>query len=155
MRSAVSALGVGLCVLVVLKTTVLGHCQVPCGIYGDDLRFALMREHVTTIEKSMREVVRLEQASAESANQLVRWVSNKEQHADELSQLVTYYFMAQRVKPLPAGAGREQTEKYTKEIALLHEMLVLSMKAKQTTDLQNCARLREAIDAFEKSYKGE
>ena len=30
---------------------------------------------------------------------MVRWVVNKEVHADELSDIVTYYFMAQRIKP--------------------------------------------------------
>ena len=27
------------------------HCEIPCGIYDDQLRLQLMREHVMTIEK--------------------------------------------------------------------------------------------------------
>ena len=29
----------------------LGYCEIPCGIYGDEERIRLLKEHVTTIEK--------------------------------------------------------------------------------------------------------
>ncbi|MCG8459996.1 MAG: superoxide dismutase, Ni [Holophagales bacterium] len=133
---------------------VLAHCQVPCGIYGDQTRVDLLREHVTAIEKSMTQVVALGKASPVSHNQVVRWVINKEQHADELSEIVTYYFMTQRIVP-PADGDEAAAKKYQHELGLLHRMLVHSMKAKQTTDKAHIEALREAIDAFEASYMGE
>ena len=51
-------------------------------------------------------------------NQLVRWVDNKEIHADELSEIVTYYFMTQRIKPPAADADDAAKAKYQKEIGL-------------------------------------
>ena len=45
------------------------HCQIPCGIYDDKARFATMREHVATIEKSMAQIVEL---GATNTNQSVR-----------------------------------------------------------------------------------
>ena len=33
-------------------TTVFAHCQVPCGIYGDQLRFEQMLEDEHTISKA-------------------------------------------------------------------------------------------------------
>ena len=33
------------------------HCQVPCGIYGDEMRFEMMDEDIDTIEKSMKKSV--------------------------------------------------------------------------------------------------
>ena len=30
------------------------HCEIPCGIYGDSVRIALIYEHITTVEKSMK-----------------------------------------------------------------------------------------------------
>ena len=51
----------------------LAHCQIPCGIYSDGLRFEMLREHLTTIEKSMNEVNTLSLAPSDNMNQLVRW----------------------------------------------------------------------------------
>ncbi len=130
------------------------HCQIPCGIYGDDTRIALMREHITTIEKSMNEVTRIGKENTPDNNQLVRWVMNKEAHAAELAEIVTFYFMAQRVKPVPEDRKTEYA-KYVQQITLLHQTLVLSMVAKQTTDLEICVQLRSLIDQFEKSYTGK
>jgi len=125
------------------------HCQIPCGIYDDAARFTLMKEHVTTIEKSMNEIIRLTEASPKNPNQIVRWVNNKEEHADKLTEIVTYYFLAQRIKPT------EPAEKYEAELKLLHGMMTASMKAKQTTDLQYVEELRKLIDQFEHLYFGE
>jgi len=123
-------------------TTIRAHCQVPCGIYDDHMRIHLMEEHVTTIEKSMKQI-----EAETNQNQTVRWVMNKEKHADELSEIVTYYFMAQRIKPGCEG--------YAVKLSQLHEMLVYSMKAKQTTDLANVEKLKKLIRDFEHSYLGK
>ena len=110
-----------------------------------------MREHVVTIEKSMKEINRLEKAKERNDNQLVRWVKNKEVHAKELADIVTYYFMAQRVKPAPEEK-KDEYAKYVKQVELLHHILVQSMKAKQTTDAASCTKLRKLIAEFETSY---
>ena len=39
-----------------LPVLVGAHCEIPCGIYGDEGRFALLLENATTIEKSMNEI---------------------------------------------------------------------------------------------------
>ena len=38
------------------STKSFAHCQIPCGIYDDKMRFTMMAEHVTTIEKSMNQM---------------------------------------------------------------------------------------------------
>jgi nickel superoxide dismutase len=131
-----------------------GHCQIPCGIYGDETRFTLMREDVTTIEKSMKQIVELSGADKPDMNQIVRWTVNKDEHAAKLTEIVTYYFMAQRIKPVGDDdkAGRA---KYLTQIELLHRMVVTAMKCKQTTDLEHVKELRALIDAFEHSYLGD
>jgi nickel superoxide dismutase len=130
------------------------HCQIPCGIYDDPVRFAQLEEHVTTIEKSMNEIQALAQEGEPNWNQLVRWVTNKESHADQLTEIVTFYFLAQRIKPADPG-DRQAVAKYVRELRLLHEMVVHAMKAKQTTDLEHCAKLRDLISKFRASYLGE
>ena len=130
---------------------VYSHCQIPCGIYGDPARFDMIAENITTIEKSMKQISLLSQEDKPNMNQIVRWVANKEKHTDELSHIVTYYFMAQRVKPIdPSKSG--DYEKYIKKLTLLHKMLVYSMKAKQTTDLTNVGKLRSLLTKFRTEY---
>ena len=127
------------------------HCQIPCGIYDDNLRFTLMAEHITTIEKSMKEVIRLSAVKTTDYNQVVRWVQNKDKHADNLSEIVTYYFMAQRVMPAD-NKDAKNYEKYVQKINLLHQLLYHAMKAKQTTDLEEINKLRELLKQFQASY---
>ena len=142
-----------LTVAVVIGSLAYSHCQIPCGIYDDDARFDAIGENITTIEKSMKEIVTLSAEPKPNMNQIVRWVSNKEHHADELSETVTYYFMAQRIK-LPAEGDMKAQNDYFKKLTLLHQMLVYSMKARQTTDLKNVDKLRHLLEDFHKAYAG-
>ena len=130
------------------------HCQIPCGIYDDPTRFTLMEEHVTTIEKSMKQIIEISMSDKPNWNQATRWVNNKEHHADELTQIVTFYFMAQRIKPVDPDKG-DAHAKYLREVTLLHEMVFYSMKAKQTTDLEYVTRLQSLIKKFKASYMGK
>ena len=138
---------------IVFGSLAYSHCQVPCGIYGDDTRFTVIAEHITTIEKSMKQIEEIMAQEPPNANQVVRWVNNKEKHADEISHIVTYYFMAQRVKIPPAGDAKANGA-YVKKLTLLHQILVYSMKAKQTTDLSNVDKLRHLLEDFHKAYSG-
>ncbi len=130
------------------------HCEIPCGIYDDDTRITLLNEHITTIEKSMNEIVKLSAESPQNQNQLVRWVMNKEDHANQFQEIVTQYFMTQRVKPLTPDSDAATTEKYVRQLTLLHEMLVYAMKSKQTTDTANTTKLRELVHDFSHVYGG-
>jgi nickel superoxide dismutase len=130
------------------------HCQMPCGIYDDEARFGSIAENITTIEKAMKEIERLSAEAKPNMNQIVRWVNTKEHHADELSETVTYYFMAQRVT-LPAEGDTKAYNNYVKKLTLLHPMLVYAMKAKQTTDMANVQQLKSLLDEFHKVYSGK
>ena len=132
---------------------VYSHCQIPCGIYDDQARLKAISEHITTIEKSMKQINELSQAETVNINQVVRWVNNKEKHADELAEIVTYYFMAQRVKPTVADSGQgEKYMNYLQQLSLLHEMLVTSMKCKQATDLVHVENLKNLLFKFTQVY---
>jgi nickel superoxide dismutase len=150
MRKETAMLGI-LVLVMVFASMVYSHCQIPCGIYGDPARFDVLAEHITTIEKSMKRITELSKQDRPNMNQIVRWVQNKEKHADELSHIVTYYFMAQRIKPVVKAEGKAY-EEYVKKLALLHEMLVYVMKAKQTTDLSNVEKLKSLLAEFRTVY---
>jgi len=151
-NAAVAIIAIALASLTASRA--LSHCQIPCGIYDDPMRFSLMAEHITTIEKAMKTIIELSGEEKPNYNQLVRWVQNKDHHADELSEIVTYYFMAQRIQP-PQQEDAAAREKYLAQIATLHQMVVYSMKAKQTTDLENVEKLRSLMEAFRASYLAE
>ena len=141
-------------IVVAASSAALAHCQIPCGIYDDPARFTQLEEHIATIEKSMKQVQALSQQEKPNWNQIVRWVTNKEAHADQLTEIVTFYFMAQRVKPADPS-DKAALAKYRREIRLLHQMVVHAMKAKQTADLEHCATLRTLLSKFKASYLGQ
>jgi nickel superoxide dismutase len=81
------------------------HCQVPCGIYDDAVRIIQIREHVTTIEKAMKQIEQLasDKSSAQNMNQLIRWINTKEEHATFIQSTMANYYLAQRIKPKKKG----------------------------------------------------
>jgi nickel superoxide dismutase len=146
---------IGLTILAgLLASIAYSHCQIPCGIYDDQARFDMIAEHITTIEKSMNEIRKLSEQDKPNMNQIVRWVQNKEEHADELGHIVTYYFMTQRVKPTQKTEGQKYDE-YVKKLILLHKILISSMEAKQTTDLANVEKLKGLSEEFHSVYFGK
>ena len=131
------------------------HCQIPCGIYDDELRVQLIEEHITTVEKSMNQIIALGAGEAVDYNQLVRWVDNKETHAQEIQDIVTAYFMAQRIKPPKDHGDESVVNEYLHKLALLHAIQIHAMKAKQSTDLEEIATLRGLVAKFRTAYFGE
>jgi len=130
-----------------LPTIISAHCEIPCGIYADKMRIDMIKEHITTIEKSMKQINELKKDNPLNYNQLVRWINNKDDHANKLQDIVTQYFMTQRIK-LVDESDKESLDKYQKEISLLHSMLIYAMKTKQTTELMHCEKLLEIVNEF-------
>ena len=127
------------------------HCEVPCGIYGDDNRLADLREDMATIEKAMGQIEALAKQTPVNYNQIVRWVNTKEAHATKIQQVVMQYFLTQRIKPVDDKAGPAR-QTYLHQIELLHRLLVNAMKAKQGLDKEAVHQMRHTLDAFAKSY---
>ena len=151
MRSWMTVL-VFLGIALVAGQQVLAHCQIPCGIYDDIARVRMMEEHVTTIERSLKGLNdHLGKTGAADVNQRVRWVMNKEVHADLISEIVTEYFLQQRIKA-PKSGDSAARKAYQERLETLHGILVSSMQAKQTVDATHVAKLRELIDQFKKQY---
>ncbi len=122
-----------------------------CGIYGDSLRIELIREHVMTIEKSMKMIDELSKEKKPNYNQLVRWVTNKEEHAENIQIIVSQYFMHQRIKPVILSDEAAHA-KYTTELELLHRISVNAMKCKQGTDPLYPSKILINLELFEDLY---
>ena len=102
----------GILLSLIVSASAWAHCEVPCGIYDDEARFTELEEHITTIEKAMAQVTELSAAAEENYNQIVRWVTNKEKHAEKFQHIVTQYFLTRCLRSLcgaddqlPADAG--------------------------------------------------
>ena len=132
------------------------HCEVPCGIYGDSLRVSLIKEHVMTIEKAMNQINKEADAAKPNYNQLIRWVNNKEKHAEEIQHIVAQYFLHQRVKLPKEGLSNKEAmqanKKYHGLLSALHAIQVYAMKCKQSTDLNQVGKINTAVEDFEDLY---
>jgi len=127
------------------------HCEIPCGIYDDEMRLEMIREHITTIERSMQMIRELSAEADKNYNQIIRWVTNKEEHANQLQEIVAQYFLTQRVK-IADTKNKGAYQIYTRKVVLLHQMLVYAMKVKQSVDLSSTEHLRALLEEFERLY---
>lgn len=132
----------------IFTSSVFAHCEVPCGVYGDQRRFETMLEDTQTIAKGIAQIGELaSKPDALSKNQLTRWVNTKEEHASNIQKIIAQYFMTQRIK---AGS-----DKYIEKLTSAHGVMVAAMKCKQTVDPASAMALKKSIFAFYEAYEGK
>ena len=134
-----------------VSKTSFAHCEVPCGIYDDSVRIKLIYEHITTIEKAIMNINALSKEAKPNYNQLVRWINNKEEHATKLQEIVSQYFLHQRIKPVDNNDAHSYGH-YIQKLDLLHHLSVMAMQAKQATDELLPNQMRATVRSFEKAY---
>ena len=123
------------------------HCQIPCGIFSDEIKFSELEEHVATIEKSaglIRNLSEKENLTANDYQQLIRWTTNKETHAQKIIDETANYFLAQRIK--------SDADHYSEKIKLLHHIIIDAMKTKQSVESEMTDKLSEKIALFKELY---
>lgn len=130
--------------LLAINAQVWAHCQVPCGVFTDEMRFSILEEDFQTIEKAMVQIKALSGAEQPDLAKITRWTITKEDHANKVQKIVTEYFMAQRIKL--------DTKDYEAKIRTLHAMLISAMKAKQTLDTARVDDLRKLTKEFHGLY---
>lgn len=127
------------------SSLVTAHCQIPCGIYDDHARVQSMLEDAATTQKASKMIEELAgKKDPQSQNQLVRWVMNKEQHAQNVIATISDYFLTQRVKA--------DQKDYAERLAKHHAIIVAAMKVKQNADISYSLELSKAISAIEAYY---
>ena len=89
-------------------------------------------------------------SDAQSLNQISRWVTTKESHAQNAQETILNYFLAQRVKA--KEKGNKDRQKYVDQTLTLHQLIVKMMKCKQTVDQRNCSDAYELLDKFTNLY---
>jgi nickel superoxide dismutase len=136
----------GIIVTLLSTNWLSAHCQVPCGVYGDSARFTQMLEDQTTIAKAIAQINDLAgKKDGKSANQLARWVSTKEDHANKIQKIIAEYFLTQRIK--------SSSDNYSDFLKGAHSVMVAAMKCKQGTDPISADALKSAIENFQAVYE--
>lgn len=136
---------VSLFAAVIQVSNLSAHCQIPCGIYDDHARIEAMLEDVQTVKKAVKQIQELASKSdAQSENQRVRWIMNKEKHAQYIIAIISDYFLTQRIKP--------SQKDYTERLIKHHAVILAAMKVKQNVDIKYINELETAVKALEKYY---
>ena len=127
------------------------HCQVPCGIYDDRARIVRLLEDTTTISKAIHQIRELSgRHDTPSLNQITRWIQTKENHASHIIEVVSQYFLTQKVKPV--SPGEANYDAYLKKLADHHAVMVSAMKTKQQSDPATAKALQRAIEHLATHY---
>jgi len=118
------------------------HCQVPCGIFDDDVPVNSVKKDATPVHKAMVQINELSTAgTALALNQATRWVVTKEDAAKNIISTVSEYMLCQRVKK----ELFEKDEEYLQALAAHHACLTAAVKTKQVVDATACDALDHAI----------
>ena len=131
------------------------HCQIPCGIYDDVFQIVSIQEDISTIQKSINKIQELGDSgkSIQNQNQLVRWINNKETYAQKIQDVISEYFLAQRIKP--TFKKNEDYDNYVMLTTSCQKIIYYSMKCKQNVDTQYVKKLSEELASFVAVYLDE
>lgn len=116
------------------------HCQMPCGIYHDDMVFDQVDQYIETMVKSIAKLKDNKASNPQEKNEFVRWVVTKDHQSDDVSQLILTYFLQQKIKP-----GEPDT---AKKIESAHKLLFYAVAIKQTVDFKAVSDFAEEWETF-------
>ena len=144
--------------LTLFSLQAFAHCQVPCGIFDDGLRFSIMNEHAETVLKAMNQIKELSAAEKPDLNQIIRWTNTKDAHANDIIDICSNYFLCQRIKPATGNQNEATVKAYLAKLEKIHQLMISAMKCKHHTDTAEVERLKTLIHEFlhlydEKAHK--
>lgn len=111
---------------------------MPCGIYRDDMVFDMIDQYVETMHKAMHELDHINTKTVEGKNQFIRWILTKEKESDSAANLITTYFLQQKISP--AGIDTER------QVLAAHKLLFQLVAIKQSTKI-------DIVDEFSKQWE--
>jgi nickel superoxide dismutase len=116
------------------------HCDVPCGIYDP----IVAQINALTVVRMMDLLADLEKGNSEQTsafrNAMVRYTIVKEEHAEKCKREIRVIW-GDYIKP-------QHIEKYPQLHSVVHRIMQLGSKSRQTTDRQAGLDLVEAVNEF-------
>jgi ubiquitin-small subunit ribosomal protein S27Ae len=129
-----------------------GHCQVPCGIFDDPAIVNDLKQAAATIRKAILQMNELHSTATTTdllaMNQMIRWITVKEEHASKIITTVSEYCLCQRVKKEIFSEPKD----YSDALMAHHSVMQAAMKCKQNVTVDICDALDHAIDDMSKMY---
>ena len=116
------------------------HCDVPCGIYDPitaqiaALTVVRMIDLMTDLEKNFP------QAGAARSNAKSRYITVKEEHAEKVKHEIRVIWGDYMKAP--------QLEKHPETHGVVHKIMQLGSKTRQTVDRETALQLVEAVNEF-------
>lgn len=129
------------------QSALSAHCQMPCGIYHDDMVYDMIDQYVETMHKAITELNTIKLDTAFDKNQYIRWIIQKDKQSDDAASLITTYFLQQKIKP-----GDEDTPK---KLASAHKLLFMMVAIKQNCDVKLVHQFMEEWDKFKLMFHRE
>jgi nickel superoxide dismutase len=123
------------------------HCQMPCGIYHDDMVYDQIDQFVETVYKGISVLNEGRFTSVRDKNEFIRWVAQKENCCNEAAEIITTYFLQQKIKPDEPDTA--------KRLASAHKLLFLLVAIKQNTDLDFVKQFNEEWEKFKLMFHRE
>lgn len=135
-------------IFVLLTYTNLGaHCQMPCGVYHDEMVYNQIDQYVETMYKGMSILNSSKFHGVHDWNEVIRWVLLKEKESDATANLLTTYFLQQKIKPGEADTAKRLTS--------CHKLLFLLVAIKQNTDVKFVKEFLEEWEDFKAMFHVE
>lgn len=124
-----------------------GHCQMPCGIYHDDMVYDQIDQYVETMHKAISELKMIKFDTVQDKNQFIRWIMQKEKMSDDVSDLILKYFLQQKIKP--------DEEDTSEKVVSAHKLLFLTVCMKQAPELKTLYEFMEEWKKFKHMFHRE
>jgi nickel superoxide dismutase len=124
------------------------HCQMPCGIYNDQMIYDQVDQYFETMAKAVHYLKNHNSNNLQDKNQFVRWILTKEKESDEVARTLTTFFLQQKVSP----SDEPETTALVKS---LHKLLFLLVQIKQTIDLEIVHEFGKEWDHFKQLFHPE
>ncbi len=119
---------------------VKAHCDVPCGIYDPHQAQIAVLTVIRMIDLANDLVKGSPKETLEFHNSLTRYIAVKEEHAELCKKEVRVIF-GDFIK-------KEHVDKYPELPALMHKIMQLGSKARQTTSRETAMELLGAVNRF-------
>jgi nickel superoxide dismutase len=120
------------------------HCQMPCGIYHDEMVFNQVDQYIETMYKGITELNTIKFSNPKERNNFTRWVLLKETASDEMANLITQYFLQQKIKPDEPDTA--------KRLVSAHKMLFELTAIKQNVDLKMIETFADEWENFKQMF---
>uniref|UniRef100_UPI00140E9480 superoxide dismutase [Ni] n=1 Tax=Neochlamydia sp. AcF84 TaxID=2315858 RepID=UPI00140E9480 len=134
----------GIIALLCHTGTLMAHCQMPCGVYHDELVFNQIDQYIETMYKGITELNNSKFSTPFERNNFIRWVKLKDSASDEIANLITAYFLQQKIKPAEADTP--------KRLISAHKMLFELTAIKQNVNIKMIETFADEWENFKQMF---